>query len=1001
MMHRYTKAMKRRSLWDREQSPPSFGWRAGSCNTNRDLHSTDPTRAKVEDRLDEKKTERQAWREVHKDFDSFKRAVDRAIQKDPYGTLFGRRLLSPDTANNSAWTSWSWIFDPKAIKQDPAPDSTKQAHKSPPTEEKQPEPAKADPLPTSTHSQASVSHSTTSGKTTTTIKSSQSIVFQDRSSMTTEYIYDPISGRKIPQTPTPPPVTAITPIAKEIKALTPKKEEPKKSLVESLFSEHGTSIPVKVYKPPKVYGFTGEPKPKSKPESSPVESIGSSRKREFNELRWRTVGNNIDSTNFNCEPWNNREVEAPPTVADEPVEKRARTSPEPAEDTPLFSGTAYEANPRIHDPASEKYNPILDNLEASHKARQEATFRVKQGMTLPSLKVNQPVPSRAPEPMTKIEPAMDRSSKTGIDIPVKKFTSKLEPAVDRAAGTSRLEPAMNRAAGPTRSEKASEVVPVLTLKQKLEKLRAARAELESTQHQDKREDIDLLRASDVRANTKSIRVTKEATENKKQKDRSDLEQQFERNAVSDKANLESVWKHVKHYPNGIVAKTMQSLGLAETPEKAAAPVNVAPKFSEPTVKPGIVRDLRLEKHTQVFEPKVATIVDQAKSVKRELHDVTLTLGDVINERAITAMANRDLIMREIDPQQVVAKITEPLAAPTIEQPSRATFVKAATPGKSLFSGNEPIMLLYSPTTGEVNVVAADKTTGGLSVPTPGFSPMAALGSLSNPSAFVKHFAELDKNGFELVRGSHDRLVFHKRQKSTPVPSSVRATVAAEEADSQPLSQVVSKAKVDTVKTAEVLDQIPPTIPNPGPAAPTAPTSTRVRPTSDQVPKPTEVSQKTRYVPIEPSVSQPEPQPERVTDDAQDPRSKPRKSRSRISRQEEVFSGQQRLKPQTTELPDPKHFQKRTPYAQQSQYETQPRLSFFARIRRAIRRTVLTALAFGAGAYGIGVVAEGLQAKAQIAYGESEGPMKRVVFEGEGKRQADRQRVGIFSTESSR
>lgn len=64
----------------------------------------------------------------------------------------------------------------------------------------------------------------------------------------------------------------------------------------------------------------------------------------------------------------------------------------------------------------------------------------------------------------------------------------------------------------------------------------------------------------------------------------------------------------------------------------------------------------------------------------------------------------------------------------------------------------------------------------------------------------------------------------------------------------------------------------------------------------------------------------------------------------------------------------------------------------------IRRTILTGLAFGAGAYGIGVVAEALSAKAQIAQGEAGGPMRRLVLEEKGK---DRQRAGIYSTESSR
>ena len=120
-------------------------------------------------------------------------------------------------------------------------------------------------------------------------------------------------------------------------------------------------------------------------------------------------------------------------------------------------------------------------------------------------------------------------------------------------------------------------------------------------------------------------------------------------------NLESVWKHVKQYPGGIVAKTMQSLGVAN-PQDAARPASTpAPKFSQPTTKPGIIRNPVLDNHTQVFEPQIADIVDQAKSVKRSLHDVASTIGSLINERAITAMANRDIYAEKVQSQPVVMK----------------------------------------------------------------------------------------------------------------------------------------------------------------------------------------------------------------------------------------------------------------------------------------------------------------------------------------------------------
>lgn len=970
---------------------------------DRDMSSTNPIRAKVEDREPQKKPEKQPWHEFYENFDSFKKAVDRAIERDPYGTLFGRRLRSPDTSNNSSWTSWSWIFDPKEIKQDPVPEPSKEQKRSTPPINKQsptPQAQPTRPAPDQGVAQASVSHMSSSSKTSTTMKSSQSIVFQDRTSTTTEYIYDPISGRKVAQTPKAS-VTAISPLIKESRALEAKKEAPKKGLIETLFTEHGTPVAVKVYKPPKVYGYSDEtaPKPKSVASSTPPKenldkSFGSSKKREFNELRWRTIGNNIDSTNFNCEPWN-KEPEASAPVAEQLAEERTRTSPTQSEDTPLFSGTTYESK--------------SEQLVASHDATQKEGFRAKQGMTIPSLKSHQSREPRPSESTSRIEPAVDRTSSSGIDIPVKKFVSKLPTAIDRAVGSSRLEPATDRIIRPApKSEPAKHVAKATA---------TPRIDDKADEQQDKREDVDLLRASDVRANTKSTRVTKQATEDKKQQERTVLEQQFEQNANSDKANLDSVWKHIKQYPGGIVAKTMQSLGVAN-PQDATRPASTpAPRFSEPTTRPGIVRNPVLDNHTQVFEPQIANIVDQAKSVKRNLHDVASTIGSLINERAITAMANRDIYAEKVDPQPVLIKEPRVSSSP-IQDAVRAQVVENFVTEKRSsdpFASNPPFIVLYSfPITGQVRSLPMHKLLPQFRSSQLDLSPMAALGSLTNPSSFVKHFTKLDQMGYELTNGSKEFLVFRKKestpveqqQSTAPVPSSssLRASIAAEEAASQPAIQSTSKSKVEPVKAAEVLDQIPTTIPAPGPAAPTAPTSPlgrqSIRPTQKPTKSPvTSPPQSAQPTPVEPTPSPSQSEP-------QDQKAKPRRSKSRISRQEEVFSGLQRLKPQTTALPDPEHFQKQTPFSQQSsqqyqEYESTPRLGFFARVRRAIRRTVLTAIAFGAGAYGIGVVAEGLQAKAQITHGEEGGPMKRVVFEGDAKRIGDRQRVGIFSTESSR
>ncbi|KAK5939627.1 hypothetical protein PMZ80_008006 [Knufia obscura] len=1094
MMHRYSKSMRRRSLWDRDDSPKSPSWRVRGCNWGRDMSSTRPQSAKVEERDTNDRRKRQAWQGFHKDFESFKRAVDEAIERDPVGTLFGRRLRSPNTSNNSAWTSWSWIFDPKEIKEDPKPDSANAKEDSTQTKPKKAAPAQEKPAEPNSDSQQprpSVVHSFSPGKTATSMMSSHTALSQSPGSADPEYVYDPISGRKVPQntldavtqpvsasqTPAPaqtpsqrtvPPTSTAqvtstpsqpqarrTP-APETKPLPQLKPAVQRSFVETMFGEHGVDLPVKTYKPPKVYGYTGEPKPAA--EKKPKERSESTRKREYDLLRLRTIGNNIDATNFNCEPWNNKQPD-PPKVEEvpEPVEKPLRTSSAPGEDAPLFSGTIYQSK-------ADETSPSKSDWLAKEG------FGARQGLTMPSLKENEPRPVRR-EPAVKMEPALDRRNTSAADIPVKKFGSKLQPAMDRIVPPAKSESSSSKPVSMQASTTTKIPPPSHT--------------------EETVEDMDLLRASDVRATAKAARITKQEIEDKKKEDRRVLEKDFEARSqaeqdstgatstsLSTSVGKEKIAKHIKQYPDGIVARTMKSMGImTESPKEsvqdpkpvasasATKSISVSnatikahdieakqfeklasdlkdiyrqsipeedlqsrlrlaqpkaesdhkPSFSQPTVKPGVVRDLAIERHTKDFEPKIANIVDKAKSVKRELHDVRLGLGDVINERAITALANRDLIAREAVPSSIIAKPNQQ-PAPT-QRKSDHTPVPASKPYDS-----PSILLIYNETLGDVEVKALNSPIGHAPSPESKTSPMAAIGSLKNPNAFVKHFADLDKNGYELISGGGDILVFQKRQPK-PVEaatspdmihpastSELRSTIAAAEAAAQPAPKTA----------ANVLDELPTTVPTPGPAAPTAPTSTRLRKPASDVPHSSSTSSisntqppSTNQDPTTSSATEPQPQPQSTTP----PRS--RRSKPKVSRQEQVFSGQIRLPPQTTALPDPEHFQKANPTAtathdvsaysyassdherpyqssQSSQSQSHP--GFFARLRRGVRRVVLTALAFGAGAYGIGVVAEGVGARRQVDGGVG-GPMKRIVMED--KRQGERQRSGIFSTESSR
>jgi len=96
---------------------------------------------------------------------------------------------------------------------------------------------------------------------------------------------------------------------------------------------------------------------------------------------------------------------------------------------------------------------------------------------------------------------------------------------------------------------------------------------------DTTEDIDLLRASDVRAATRSARVTKQDAEKSKQEIRAKLEADYTSRQKGENEKLDvypdnysatkeklskslaNVWNHIRDYPTGVVAKTVQSMGV--------------------------------------------------------------------------------------------------------------------------------------------------------------------------------------------------------------------------------------------------------------------------------------------------------------------------------------------------------------------------------------------------------------------------------------------------------
>ncbi|OQU95397.1 hypothetical protein CLAIMM_01614 [Cladophialophora immunda] len=514
MKSRYYKVLRRRALWESEDTyirPWRHHrlWSSRYCDY-KPLSSTGASSQEAKDPDSEQANEAQT---IYKDFDAFRAAVDRAIARDPYGTLFGRRLQSPPSSNNSSWTSFSWFSDPKEIKNDQSV--------------KDPDPPSTVTAKNSTERSTSPSES---GPGRQAIKQSAMDISEE------EYEYDPISMRKVPikkQSAEPAPKEDPE---REHQSAVPDPEKPSQQskpenplsedqsqqpfLKNLFFQEHGVDIPVKTYKPHKVYGYNASEK-KSTDESTSLsaksEGFDSSRKQELRHLMARAKGNNIDTTALFTEITAQSELET--TAGETPAPRKTRELPEPDDTLPLFSGTTYEAKAR---------------READTNA---SDWLVKEGFrqqTGESVNATDAQDSSIDEPIrairNRLEPALDRVKARAVHDQKGKLT-RLQTAIDREISAS-MRPARSpekearaeAAVMASKEEKADTEVSKMTSRAKLE------TDFEARQQEAANEGIASPRTLELETPTNKLTKT-----------------------------LNNVWEHIREYPNGIVAKTMKSM----------------------------------------------------------------------------------------------------------------------------------------------------------------------------------------------------------------------------------------------------------------------------------------------------------------------------------------------------------------------------------------------------------------------------------------------------------
>ena len=1126
MRSRYYKLARRRAIWESEDSymrpwRHSRLWATRYCDY-KPMSSTDASSSEAKDphrdseAADDHKT-------VYNDFDSFRTAVDRAIARDPYGTLFGRRLQSPPSSNNSSWTSFSWFTDTKEIKEDPTTSSVKPPHSG------------------SRRAPAEKSSTATPTNTTQKIPQETTISYSED-----EYEYDPITMRKVPmkkhqaesesKTPTSQPESSknlnsagpkaqppLPETAKHSTTPSPKKQgsEPSRTkqssedqstqpFLQSLFfQEHGANIPVKTFKPHTVYGYGSSDKkttaePVETSPHDPKKNFDSSKKHQLRDLMSRVKGNNIDTTALFTEAIPQPKSHFDPKIVEDTAPKKPRDSPEPDDTLPLFSGTTYEAraDKEVNRGPSdwltrEGFGPAGDKNQ-SESPKDSVSY------------------NRAQKLNTKLEPSLDRvQARTAQES--KDRSARLQTILDRQqAAFKRRFPSPDE-----------EVDTAATLKETEASKATKRAKLEN----------DFAARQKAGAN---------------ETDFSPKSRNVEISASKLTKTFNNVWEHIREHPDGIVARTMKSMtnfnesykkyirpdavkgltdklifkdeSLSKTPsiyKQVTKPVKVepftpshempdaetgrqqraaslreavetskkdkeakdaqisnlateiqavyeseygvidsnhrqpvsssqlgsiksaaTPSASESSqsnaskqhplltasVKPGVVTNPTIEEHITKFEPKLAKFVDNAKAIHAQLREIRSQTQELQKARSVHANSSKkaeevhpgfptwsEVIQGTKDVRRALHETrsairsietgrpdiawkvssisgsnfgrkridlnTEPASEtetpdavsnkdakiePEIQKPSQTPEESSPkivpepvhTPSGSPTWNDEQIppvesmrgikfdspylILSFESSTEKVKFSPMNEPTMNMPKST---NLIHILGRLKHAPAFLKHFQAMQSAGYSLYNGSDNMLIFQKVGPKQATKSVVPETVL----DAMPVSEAAPPAPVKDAATAQplqeaatVLDELPTDLDPPaGPAAPTAP-------------------------------------PSRLF-----------KARPRVRRQEKVFSGTIRPNAVVEESPTISKADKEVPKA--------PKESLWRRFTRTVRRTILTLTAIGAGAYAIGVIAEGLGAHSQrqkgIESGEAPGPRKRIVMTG--------QRPGIFSTEGSR
>lgn len=448
LRYKYSKALRRRELWDRDAAHnamrPTWGWKIPGLSSTND-GQTLSSKNLPQDTCSSQKTTGQEFLD---DFAHFKDWVDR----DPCGAVFGRRLASHQPPTSASWSSFSWMFDAKPSKQGEGISQEPAMTNVPPT-------SAPSGIASSNIRTALLRHGSLTEKNDKQLNSTSEPLGTAVASvdLNDEYEFDPISMRKILK---PKPVVESA----------NKKSKP---LFDPLFSEKGVDIPVKSYKSHQVFGHTAKtssarPKSKDLSDSHLLSwKAETSRRAELRSLKAKTLGNSIDTTAEYHGKW----IPVAEGVEYEPMKNLAAEST--TDEAPLFSGTTYEAKSKDILKGIKSFSKDWLNREG-FRSKQESPIDVSCGGS--ALKAGAG-PILSP---TKIQPSLDRLKST------RRISGNLEPPVD----------------------------PMTATREKTVQSQSPRGLAVEAQDVND-ENLDRLRASDIRAATRNSSRAKPESENSK------------------------------------------------------------------------------------------------------------------------------------------------------------------------------------------------------------------------------------------------------------------------------------------------------------------------------------------------------------------------------------------------------------------------------------------------------------------------------------------------------